>query len=49
MISGFLVGDGDWVSPVLTGMRDGALVSWAVGLDSVIKMELTFYSKTTVG
>jgi len=35
----FLAGEGDWVSPVETGMRDGALVSRGVALDSIKKIQ----------
>ena len=43
---GFLAGDGDWVSLVKTGMRDWALVSRGVGLDSTVsKKQEHFYFK----
>lgn len=45
--NGFLEGEGDWVSPVKTGMRDGALVSRGVALDSIKKIkEHYIYSKS---
>lgn len=44
---GFLAGEGDWVSPVKTGMRDGALVSRGVALDSIKKIKERYnYSKS---
>lgn len=42
---GFLVGDGDWVSPVKTGMRDWVLVSRGVGLDSTKKTRTLLFPK----
>lgn len=44
---GFLAGEGDWVSPVMTGMRDGALVSRGVALDSIKRIKGHYnYSKS---
>ena len=37
--NGFLAGEGDWVSSVKTGMRDGALVSRGVAWDSIKKIK----------
>lgn len=42
---GFLAGEGDWVSPVKTGMRDWALVSRDVGLDSIKKTRTLLLKK----
>ena len=47
--NGFLAGEWDWVSPVKTGMRDGALVSRGVAWDSIKKIEEHYnYSKRIV-
>ena len=43
--NGFLAGEGDWVSPVKTGMRDWALVSRGAGSDSIKKIKEHYYSK----
>ena len=46
--NGFLAGEEDWVSPVKTGMRDWALVSRDVGLDSIKKIKEHYYSKGNI-
>ena len=48
VIAGFLAGDGDWVSPAMTGMRDGMLVARAVGLGSIKKMKDHFHFKNSI-
>ena len=47
VISGFLAGDGDWFSSVLTGMRDDTLLSRAAGFDSSVKPN-NLYSKIAI-